>query len=85
MVENRDRKGKRVADGATLFSGKIGEPKEKRKKPIIDVSKTSAALIRHIPDTENLDKLIHQLELLGVDVRSYKDQYLLRRIRARLR
>ncbi len=83
MAENRDRKNKRVADGATLFSGKIGESKKKRIVPKVDISKTSA-IVRHIPDTQNLDKLIHQLDLLGVDVKSYKDQYLLRRIRARL-
>lgn len=83
MVEDRDRKRRRVADGATLFSGKTGEPREKRRIPKIDISKTSA-MVRHIPDTQNLDKLVHQLDLLGVDVKSYKDQYLLRRIRARL-
>jgi len=79
---DRDKKS-RAARGATLFSGM---KRDKRKKRSRNTEKTTKKRIiyNRADDPEFEKKLINYLGKNGIEVASYKDRYILRRLRVRM-
>lgn len=76
----------RVARGATLYSKKDKENKDKSERQPVDINNLQFPTenIKSIPDTEYEDRVISELGKAGIEVNQYKKRYLLRRIRVRL-
>ncbi|MHA2249800.1 MAG: CheR family methyltransferase [Candidatus Kariarchaeaceae archaeon] len=91
-MSDRDKKSRKVARGATLYSkkrpttkGDKEKEKPKRKYTSTELTdKTTLPIYHSAPDPGWEDKVIEQLGKSGIEVSSYKKRYLIRRIRVRM-
>ncbi len=92
---SRDRSNKRVARGSTLYSGKASELKKRRLERLASKTEreknnkyikpaTNPIILKKIPDEQTIDVIVNFLSKNGIQIKDYKRNYIIRRLRARV-